>query len=202
MQPSEEWSLNLPRGNTSATSFPSFTRPSPRPLASRPALPCSISTPSPSPKAPAWPARSSSASSTPGFLPLRSGSRSSRFNHLEGHIHAVLLESAHLLHAAPDPARDGASREAGAASEAPLLALVVSGGHTHLYLASPPATKQTAGTLHVDLPQRRPHRRRRSRRGLRQGRQAARPRLSRRPVDRRPGSPRQPRSQSAFTSTP
>jgi len=39
-------------------------------------------------------------------------------NHLEGHIHAVLLE-----HAASLPATG------------PLLALVVSGGHTHLYLA-------------------------------------------------------------------
>jgi N6-L-threonylcarbamoyladenine synthase len=39
-------------------------------------------------------------------------------NHLEGHIHAVLLE-----HAAALPATG------------PLLALVVSGGHTHLYLA-------------------------------------------------------------------
>jgi N6-L-threonylcarbamoyladenine synthase len=39
-------------------------------------------------------------------------------NHLEGHIHAVLLE-----HAAELP------------STGPLLALVVSGGHTHLYLA-------------------------------------------------------------------
>ena len=39
-------------------------------------------------------------------------------NHLEGHIHAVLLEHAAALRAT-----------------APLLALVVSGGHTHLYLA-------------------------------------------------------------------
>jgi N6-L-threonylcarbamoyladenine synthase len=39
-------------------------------------------------------------------------------NHLEGHIHAVLLE-----HAASLP------------TAGPLLALVVSGGHTHLYLA-------------------------------------------------------------------
>jgi N6-L-threonylcarbamoyladenine synthase len=39
-------------------------------------------------------------------------------NHLEGHIHAVLMESAGLLE-----------------GKAPLLALVVSGGHTHLYLA-------------------------------------------------------------------
>jgi N6-L-threonylcarbamoyladenine synthase len=41
-------------------------------------------------------------------------------NHLEGHIHAVLME-----------ARGGE----GAGMELPLLALVVSGGHTHLYLA-------------------------------------------------------------------
>ncbi len=41
-------------------------------------------------------------------------------NHLEGHIHAVLLEQ-----------RQNASEEL----EFPVLALVVSGGHTHLYLA-------------------------------------------------------------------
>jgi len=41
-------------------------------------------------------------------------------NHLEGHIHAVLMESAQ---------RDDAPMAL------PLLALVVSGGHTHLYLA-------------------------------------------------------------------
>lgn len=40
-------------------------------------------------------------------------------NHLEGHIHAVLMEAAPAL-----------------AERAPVLALVVSGGHTHLYLAS------------------------------------------------------------------
>jgi N6-L-threonylcarbamoyladenine synthase len=38
-------------------------------------------------------------------------------NHLEGHIHAVLMEATNTL------------------GESPLLALVVSGGHTHLYLA-------------------------------------------------------------------
>jgi len=42
-------------------------------------------------------------------------------NHLEGHIHAVLLEE-----------RQQGNRE----SQFPVLALVVSGGHTHLYLAS------------------------------------------------------------------
>jgi N6-L-threonylcarbamoyladenine synthase len=42
-------------------------------------------------------------------------------NHLEGHIHAVLMEA----------------RQHGAVPmELPLLALVVSGGHTHLYLAN------------------------------------------------------------------
>jgi N6-L-threonylcarbamoyladenine synthase len=46
-------------------------------------------------------------------------------NHLEGHIHAVLMET-----------RESAS----AAMELPLLALVVSGGHTHLYLARQYAT--------------------------------------------------------------
>ena len=48
-------------------------------------------------------------------------------NHLEGHIHAVLME-----------ARQRAISElpqALTAMELPLLALVVSGGHTHLYLA-------------------------------------------------------------------
>jgi N6-L-threonylcarbamoyladenine synthase len=43
-------------------------------------------------------------------------------NHLEGHIHAVLLEE-----------RQNGNREL----EFPVLALVVSGGHTHLYLAEP-----------------------------------------------------------------
>jgi N6-L-threonylcarbamoyladenine synthase len=41
-------------------------------------------------------------------------------NHLEGHIHAVLLEQ---------------RQSANAVLEFPVLALVVSGGHTHLYLA-------------------------------------------------------------------
>jgi N6-L-threonylcarbamoyladenine synthase len=45
-------------------------------------------------------------------------------NHLEGHIHAVLMETHR---------RGGLAHES--ALEGPLLALVVSGGHTHLYLA-------------------------------------------------------------------
>src|SRR5580698_879131 len=47
-------------------------------------------------------------------------------NHLEGHIHAVLLN-----------ARESATGGQDAMSEEPALALVVSGGHTHLYLATP-----------------------------------------------------------------
>src|SRR6201993_4971367 len=46
-------------------------------------------------------------------------------NHLEGHIHAVLLEE-----------RQKGNPEV----QFPVLALVVSGGHTHLYLASPKGT--------------------------------------------------------------
>jgi N6-L-threonylcarbamoyladenine synthase len=45
-------------------------------------------------------------------------------NHLEGHIHAVLMETHR---------QDALAHEAW--GESPLLALVVSGGHTHLYLA-------------------------------------------------------------------
>jgi N6-L-threonylcarbamoyladenine synthase len=63
-------------------------------------------------------------------------------NHLEGHIHAVLLEERQKKFAEAGPeqrilrcSQDDNSR--GAASEEPALALVVSGGHTHLYLARP-----------------------------------------------------------------
>jgi N6-L-threonylcarbamoyladenine synthase len=45
-------------------------------------------------------------------------------NHLEGHIHAVLME-----------ARERSEPPLDLANELPILALVVSGGHTHLYLA-------------------------------------------------------------------
>jgi N6-L-threonylcarbamoyladenine synthase len=50
-------------------------------------------------------------------------------NHLEGHIHAVLLHERSL----PESLPDGRA----VADEEPALALVVSGGHTHLYLARP-----------------------------------------------------------------
>lgn len=52
-------------------------------------------------------------------------------NHLEGHIHAVLLEERTAAAAQePDSSRSGSP-------DAQALALVVSGGHTHLYLARP-----------------------------------------------------------------
>jgi len=47
-------------------------------------------------------------------------------NHLEGHIHAVLLEE-----------RQSRADSQGSHKDEPALALVVSGGHTHLYLARP-----------------------------------------------------------------
>ncbi len=55
-------------------------------------------------------------------------------NHLEGHIHAVLLQE----RSSPNPQLSEADEAA--------LALVVSGGHTHLYLAQP-----TEGTWHYSL---------------------------------------------------
>src|SRR5947209_183374 len=48
-------------------------------------------------------------------------------NHIEGHIHAVLLELAH----------------AGTVVDYPLLALVVSGGHTHLFLVEQHSANST-----------------------------------------------------------
>ncbi|HEX6466452.1 MAG TPA: tRNA (adenosine(37)-N6)-threonylcarbamoyltransferase complex transferase subunit TsaD [Terriglobales bacterium] len=49
-------------------------------------------------------------------------------NHLEGHIHAVLLEG----------------RQSGSELRFPALALVVSGGHTHLYLVNSPQASSAA----------------------------------------------------------
>jgi N6-L-threonylcarbamoyladenine synthase len=54
-------------------------------------------------------------------------------NHLEGHIHAVLLEQAEVARRA-GPGASAPLAEA-IRSSRPVLALVVSGGHTHLYLA-------------------------------------------------------------------
>jgi N6-L-threonylcarbamoyladenine synthase len=55
-------------------------------------------------------------------------------NHLEGHIHAVLLNERESENA---PEVDAASGNRAMANQNAALALVVSGGHTHLYLARP-----------------------------------------------------------------
>src|SRR5271169_1341432 len=54
-------------------------------------------------------------------------------NHLEGHIHAVLLEER----------QKGGFSGSGRELNFPVLALVVSGGHTHLYLAEQSGTSWT-----------------------------------------------------------
>lgn len=56
-------------------------------------------------------------------------------NHLEGHIHAVLLEERQRQRSLPMPA----------------LALVVSGGHTHLFLARPPVSGSELGAWKYSL---------------------------------------------------
>jgi len=77
-------------------------------------------------------------------------------NHLEGHIHAVLLQNrelerqrltSHPSHKNNNVARvghpDSANDEGGLPM--PALALVVSGGHTHLFLARPPVAGAEIG---------------------------------------------------------
>jgi N6-L-threonylcarbamoyladenine synthase len=56
-------------------------------------------------------------------------------NHLEGHIHAVLLNERQAADHAPSSNGTGCSSSD--SPDAQSLALVVSGGHTHLYLAQP-----------------------------------------------------------------
>ena len=81
-------------------------------------------------------------------------------NHLEGHIHAVLLEDeqrrqSHPSHKDKDVARvghpDGGGTNEDGGLPMPALALVVSGGHTHLYLARPPAAGAELGAWHYTL---------------------------------------------------
>jgi N6-L-threonylcarbamoyladenine synthase len=71
-------------------------------------------------------------------------------NHLEGHIHAVLLEDRQLRGANPGLGPDAV---AGGDSGLPMpaLALVVSGGHTHLFLARPPAAGAEVGNWRYTL---------------------------------------------------
>jgi N6-L-threonylcarbamoyladenine synthase len=65
-------------------------------------------------------------------------------NHLEGHIHAVLLQEREseyesAVHAKTEgtPGLDFETRDSTDPNSSPALALVVSGGHTHLFLARP-----------------------------------------------------------------
>ena len=61
-------------------------------------------------------------------LALGAGKPLIAVNHLEGHIHAVLMEA-------------GNTEQGVGNREMPLLALVVSGGHTHLYLSHEPTSQ-------------------------------------------------------------
>jgi N6-L-threonylcarbamoyladenine synthase len=67
-------------------------------------------------------------------------------NHLEGHIHAVLLEDRQRRETGIGPKNNclvgypGDSTEQVGGLPMPALALVVSGGHTHLFLARPPVS--------------------------------------------------------------
>jgi len=59
-------------------------------------------------------------------------------NHIEGHIHAVLLHERSCADGEPSCAEslpDGRLTDSEASAESSALALVVSGGHTHLFLA-------------------------------------------------------------------
>jgi N6-L-threonylcarbamoyladenine synthase len=58
-------------------------------------------------------------------------------NHLEGHIHAVLLHERESETLASAETPQGTGRGPSDSLDAQSLALVVSGGHTHLYLARP-----------------------------------------------------------------
>ena len=58
-------------------------------------------------------------------------------NHLEGHIHAVLLHEQESTTAALQNDSPGTGRSPSDSPDESALALVVSGGHTHLYLARP-----------------------------------------------------------------
>jgi len=80
-------------------------------------------------------------------------------NHLEGHIHAVLLEDRQQRVSDPgrkddDPARvghwDGPEAEEDGLPM-PALALVVSAGHTHLFLARPPVGGAEVGAWNYRL---------------------------------------------------
>ncbi len=118
-----ESSPNSPPANTSATSSPSFAKPCREP-APQPAHPVTFAdldaiavTEGPGLAGALLVGITYAKALTFGLdKPLIA------VNHLEGHIHAVLMEARQRSEASPSV-------------ELPLLALVVSGGHTHLYLA-------------------------------------------------------------------
>jgi N6-L-threonylcarbamoyladenine synthase len=62
-------------------------------------------------------------------------------NHLEGHIHAVLL----------DISQSRGRQKGNHELQFPVLALVVSGGHTHLYLAAQKAAPETQGWTYENI---------------------------------------------------
>jgi N6-L-threonylcarbamoyladenine synthase len=70
-------------------------------------------------------------------------------NHLEGHIHAVLLEDRQRAGIRDQGTGISGADEGGLPM--PALALVVSGGHTHLFLARPPAPGAEIGNWHYAL---------------------------------------------------
>ena len=70
-------------------------------------------------------------------------------NHLEGHIHAVLLAAGQQGTEHRD--QGTGIREQGTELAMPALALVVSGGHTHLYLCRPPVAGPEVGAWRYSL---------------------------------------------------
>jgi N6-L-threonylcarbamoyladenine synthase len=75
-------------------------------------------------------------------------------NHLEGHIHAVLLTATQQGSGGRGQGseRQGTeNREQGTELAMPALALVVSGGHTHLYLCRPPVAGPEVGAWRYSL---------------------------------------------------
>jgi N6-L-threonylcarbamoyladenine synthase len=71
-------------------------------------------------------------------------------NHLEGHIHAVLLQHRESWRQSRMNHSSGLA-EVGGDLPMPALALVVSGGHTHMYLARPPASGPEIGAWSYSL---------------------------------------------------
>jgi N6-L-threonylcarbamoyladenine synthase len=84
-------------------------------------------------------------------------------NHLEGHIHAVLLEDRQRLgnreQGTGNKVQGAGGRDQGSGNclidsgglPMPALALVVSGGHTHLFLARPPVSGMEVGNWQYTL---------------------------------------------------